>query len=244
MKVLSSICLITPDVPRLRAFYRDMLQIEPDGDAGFSSFSLPGGRLALFSEADMDRMAPGCVRGAGRGASVLEFEVDDVDAECERLGALDAAIVKPPTTQPWGNRSVWFRDPDGHLINFYAHVGERAVRTPREVARRFFQRLLNDHDLSACDAYLSPQYRDHDAGEGALLGPEPAKVYVTELLATYPDLHVTIDDLVVEGDRVAGRLHWVGTHATTRAPFDQRGLVWLRFDVEGRIAERWSAYWG
>ena len=28
------------------------------------------------------------------------------------------------------------------------------------------------------------------------------------------------------------------------ALFEQRGLVWLRFDVEGRIAERWSAYWG
>lgn len=218
------------------------MAIAPEGDDTFTSFALPGATLALFGEADMERMAAGSTRDAGRGASVLEFEVDDVDAECERLGALDAAIAKPPTTQAWGSRSVWFRDPDGHLINFYAHVGERAVKTPREVARRFFQRLLNDHDLSACDAYLSPQFRDHDAGEGAPLGPEPAKAYVTELLATYPNLHVTIDDLVVEGDRVAGRLHWEGTHATTRAPFDQRGLVWLRFDVEGRIVERWSAY--
>jgi len=30
--------------------------------------------------------------------------------------------VKPPTTQPWGNRSIYFRDPDGNLINFYSRV--------------------------------------------------------------------------------------------------------------------------
>ena len=35
-------------------------------------------------------------------------------------------IVKPPTTQPWGRRSVWFRDPDGNIVNFYADVANAA----------------------------------------------------------------------------------------------------------------------
>jgi len=30
--------------------------------------------------------------------------------------------VKPPTTQPWGTRSVYFRDPDGNLVDFFALV--------------------------------------------------------------------------------------------------------------------------
>jgi catechol 2,3-dioxygenase-like lactoylglutathione lyase family enzyme len=67
-------------------------------------------------------MAPGSTANAGTGSAVLEFEVEDVDVEYQRLRDLNVPIVKPPTTQPWGVRSVWFRDPDGNVINFYARV--------------------------------------------------------------------------------------------------------------------------
>ena len=122
MKSLASICLITNDVPRLRLFYETVLRVSPEGDDTFTSFALPGATLALFGEADMERMAAGSTLGIGRGACALEIEVEDVDDEHGRLLALDAVIVKPPTTQPWGSRSVWFRDPDGNLVNFFARV--------------------------------------------------------------------------------------------------------------------------
>ena len=35
---------------------------------------------------------------------------------------MNAEIVKPPTTLPWGRRSVWFRDPDRNIVNSYANV--------------------------------------------------------------------------------------------------------------------------
>ncbi len=126
MTTFTGVCLITSDMPRLMAFYRSLLDMAPNGNETFASFALPGATLALFSEVDMERMAPGSQRGAGRGACTLELEVDDVDRQHTRLIALQALIVKPPTTQPWGRRSVWFRDPDGNLINFHARVGERA----------------------------------------------------------------------------------------------------------------------
>ena len=59
----------------------------------------------------------------------IEFEVEDVDQEFERLQAMNVEIVKPPTTQPWGRRSVWFRDPDGNIVNFYASVGLCCMKT-------------------------------------------------------------------------------------------------------------------
>jgi catechol 2,3-dioxygenase-like lactoylglutathione lyase family enzyme len=34
----------------------------------------------------------------------------------------DETFVKRPTTQPWGRRSIWFRDPDGNVVNFNAPV--------------------------------------------------------------------------------------------------------------------------
>jgi len=42
---------------------------------------------------------------------ILDFLADDVDAEYERIRALGVVWVLPPTTQPWGNRSMIFRDP-------------------------------------------------------------------------------------------------------------------------------------
>ncbi|MGC9394020.1 MAG: VOC family protein [Anaerolineae bacterium] len=59
-------------------------------------------------------------------SAVLEFEVEDGDEEYVRLLALNVPIVKPPTTQPWGLRSVWFRDPDGNIVNFFAAVNPSA----------------------------------------------------------------------------------------------------------------------
>jgi hypothetical protein len=37
-------------------------------------------------------------------------------------------VVQRPTTQPWGNRSLLFRDPDGNLINFFTPVSAEAIK--------------------------------------------------------------------------------------------------------------------
>ena len=44
----------------------------------------------------------------------------DVDAEYERIAALGVAWVMLPTTQPWGNRSMIFRDPGGNLVSVFS----------------------------------------------------------------------------------------------------------------------------
>jgi catechol 2,3-dioxygenase-like lactoylglutathione lyase family enzyme len=54
---------------------------------------------------------------------MLEFEVDDVDSQFERLKAdeqLGISFIIPPTTMAWGNRSIYFRDPDGNLVNLFS----------------------------------------------------------------------------------------------------------------------------
>jgi catechol 2,3-dioxygenase-like lactoylglutathione lyase family enzyme len=65
----------------------------------------------------MESMVPGSMAAAASGGFTLEFQVTDVDARHERLLALDVEILRPPTTQPWGRRSVWLRDPDGNIVN-------------------------------------------------------------------------------------------------------------------------------
>jgi len=118
----NGICLVTQDIARLRNFYRSVLQVEAEGDDTFTTLSTKGAALSIFTEEGMERMAPGSMQHSGHGRYTLEFEVEDVDKEYERLKAIDVIFVKPPTTQTWGRRSVWFRDPEGNIINFFANV--------------------------------------------------------------------------------------------------------------------------
>ena len=123
-KQFRSMCLITADVSRLRNFYEKALQLQAEGSESFVRFPLIDIPLTIFHTTGMEQMASGSTQGAGAGNVVLEFEVEDVDKEYARLLKLHVPIVKPPTTQPWGLRSVWFRDPDGNIVNFFAHVKE------------------------------------------------------------------------------------------------------------------------
>lgn len=59
---------------------------------------------------------------------IMEFRVDDVEAEYARLKPAVEDWVQEPTTMPWGNRSMLFRDPDGNLVNLFQPVTEDAVK--------------------------------------------------------------------------------------------------------------------
>ncbi|WP_342714183.1 VOC family protein [Nocardioides terrae] len=52
----------------------------------------------------------------------MEFLVEDVDQEWRRLENTLTAVVTEPTTMPWGNRALIFRDPDGNLVNLFTPV--------------------------------------------------------------------------------------------------------------------------
>ncbi len=116
------ICLITKNVPALTQFYTQVLCVQAEGGETHAELQTAGAHLAIFSVDGTEQMAPGSMRGAGHGSFTLGFEVDDVDAQSERLTRLGVQLVKPPASYPWGTRSVWFRDPDGNIVNFFAHL--------------------------------------------------------------------------------------------------------------------------
>jgi predicted enzyme related to lactoylglutathione lyase len=75
--------------------------------------------MSLFGE--------GLVTPASNNSVIIEFRVANVDEEFERIKDLVDNIVQEPTTMPWGNRSLLFRDPDGNLINFFTPVTADAI---------------------------------------------------------------------------------------------------------------------
>jgi catechol 2,3-dioxygenase-like lactoylglutathione lyase family enzyme len=121
---LVGICLITKDVPALADFYGKVLGVEAEGDDVHAELNTGGAGIAIFSTEGMESMAPRSMQGAGCGSFTTMFEVEDVDAEYERLKALDVEFVMLPTTHPWGARPFWFRDPDGNIVDFFANLTE------------------------------------------------------------------------------------------------------------------------
>jgi predicted SnoaL-like aldol condensation-catalyzing enzyme len=112
----------------------------------------------------------------------------------------------------------------------------------KALVRQYFHRLLNKKDLSVCDEMLSSAYIDHDAPSGTLPGPQSVKEFVARFLEAYPDVHVEVEDILAEGNKVAVRLIWLGHHRDSGETFHQAGIIFLRLNDQDQFVERWSAY--
>jgi len=113
------ISLVTKSVTALADFYAEVLGVDAEGDETHVVLHTEGGGITLFSEDGMESLAPNSMQGAGYGGTIIGFAVQDVDQEYQRLKTLGVAFVKLPVTHPWGTRSLWFRDPDGNIVNFF-----------------------------------------------------------------------------------------------------------------------------
>lgn len=120
---LINTCLITGNVSQLTDLYAQVLQIPARKiSPEYTEFHTGVGVLAIFSAEAQEKYIPQSAKPAENRSAILEFEVGDVDREFARLQTVVKVWVKPPTTQPWGTRSIYFRDPDGNLVDFYAWV--------------------------------------------------------------------------------------------------------------------------
>lgn len=115
--------IITADVDRLVTFYEMVTEaVAVWGNELFAEIPTPVGTLAIGSEKTVPLFGQGSAEPAANRTAILEFIVDDVDAEFARLRERLADVVTEPTTMPWGNRALLFRDPDGNLVNLFTPV--------------------------------------------------------------------------------------------------------------------------
>ncbi len=116
-------CLITNDVKQMTEFYERVLQIKAhsSGDR-YVEFPTSAGTVAIFDAEAQEKYTPGAAQAGQNRSAILEFNVANVDQEYVRLQAIVKTWVKPPTTQPYGSRSIYFRDPDGNLVDFFTRT--------------------------------------------------------------------------------------------------------------------------
>lgn len=128
---LVSIDLTTDNLQPMVDFYEKILQIKPTWyGTGYVDFVTPVCRLSVQKSDNINfhqnYTGPKIVTGGSNRSLIIVFQVDDVEAQNKRLQAMgDIEWVKPISTQTWGYRSIWFRDPDGNIVNFYQDLNAR-----------------------------------------------------------------------------------------------------------------------
>ena len=124
-----SIRIITADIKRLARFYEQITGISVTMySEDFGELKTPACTLAIGSTRTLRLFGGDVARPADNHTAIIEFRVDNVDHEYERLKKVCSEFVQEPTTMPWGNRSLLFRDLDGNLINFFTPVSAEAIK--------------------------------------------------------------------------------------------------------------------
>ena len=126
---LVSIRIITANMVTLVEFYEKATGVEAKWSTDdFAEIVTSSFTLAIGSTRTLAFFGEGVAQPATNKSVIIEFLVENVDAEYERIKDLTDDIVQKPTTMPWGNRSLLFRDTDGNLINFFTPVSPEAIK--------------------------------------------------------------------------------------------------------------------
>ena len=87
-----------------------------------------------------------------------------------------------------------------------------AVDQNKALIHRLYEEALNKGNLAVVDEIIAPNYVRHGLAPGAPLGPESTKQVFTMMRTAFPDLRITIEPMVGEGNMVAAQLTHRGTH--------------------------------
>lgn len=106
---IGEVCLLTNDVRRLAAFYKQLLEIENDSEDETHQFLITEDTtLTVYND--------GSIRNNQNQNICLAFTVDDIEKEYKKVLAMGARIIEGPTKRPWGAINMSFYAPDNNMI--------------------------------------------------------------------------------------------------------------------------------
>jgi catechol 2,3-dioxygenase-like lactoylglutathione lyase family enzyme len=119
--------IITDNVKRLVQFYEAIGLTAVWYTDDFAELPAGSATLAIGSTRTMDLFGAGAAVAQANRSVIVEFRVRNVDEAYRKLEGVIDSVVQEPTTQPWGNRSLLIRDPDGNLVNLFTPVTAEAI---------------------------------------------------------------------------------------------------------------------
>jgi len=116
------------------------------------------------------------------------------------------------------------------------------------LVRRFIEQVVNTGDTGRLQEFVAPDYRELNDASGRIAGIEGCRRHIVAVRTTYPDLHLTIEDQIAEGELVATRVTMTGTHRgewppgakPSNRPVRMTAVNWDRVR-DGRIVEHGGA---
>jgi steroid delta-isomerase-like uncharacterized protein len=121
----------------------------------------------------------------------------------------------------------------------------------RDLIRRWYDEVWNKGRTEAIDEMLAPDCLAHGLADEAgktLCGPAAFKAFHQKFCGAFPDINVTVEDVVAEGDKVVARCTVRGTHrggslgfAATGKPIEITGVSISRIE-NGKIVEGWNNF--
>jgi predicted ester cyclase len=121
------------------------------------------------------------------------------------------------------------------------------IEENKDIVRRYFAGAYTDQGEGMVDALLAPDYVGHFPPNPDVVGRAAVKQFNLQTRTAFPDLQLTVDEVIGEGDTVVVRWTMRGTHlgemrggiAPTGKPFTVTGTTTNRV-VGGQIAEAWG----
>jgi steroid delta-isomerase-like uncharacterized protein len=122
------------------------------------------------------------------------------------------------------------------------------VMSATELARRWFEEVWNQRRDDTMDEMLSPNCAGFIESHGDITTPDEFKAVRAKFLEAMPDLSLTVEDAIAEGDKVVVRWRAKATHRgpglgtePTGCACEFRGLTWLEFE-NGKIVRGWDGW--
>lgn len=111
----------------------------------------------------------------------------------------------------------------------------------KEFVRNHFEEFVNRKNIEIGDVNFAPEFIDQgsDVPSGTPSGPAGAKQYVGGALKKFPDMHVTIEDIIADGDKVVVRNTWRATNPANGVKLQFAGIVIWRI-AHRQLVERWA----
>jgi steroid delta-isomerase-like uncharacterized protein len=115
------------------------------------------------------------------------------------------------------------------------------------LGRRWFEEVWNERREEAIDELMAPDAVGHMEG-GDVLGPQGFREARAVFLNALPDMHITVEDVLSEGDQAVVRWRVRATHtgellgvAPSQRQVDLRGMSWLTIR-DGKLGEGWDTW--
>ena len=105
--------------------------------------------------------------------------------------------------------------------------------------RNHFEDFVNRKKSEVALTNFSEDFLDHDEPGGVAVGAQAAKTMMEGAYRKWPDLHVTVEDILAERDKVMVRNRWQATDQATGQQIEFHGFVLWRFAAK-KIVERWA----